>query len=92
MRRFIVLAGLFLGFGCALYAQAVDTTVCAVMKNPAAFNGKIVRIKGTVVAGFDEFVIKDATQDPHCGYPVDAIWLAPIRRERRVRRDRPRCS
>ncbi len=76
MRRFIVLTGLFLGFGCALYAQAVDTTVCAVMKNPAAFNGKIVRIKGTVVAGFDEFVIKDATQDPHCGYQVDGIWLA----------------
>jgi hypothetical protein len=49
--------------------------VCDVVKNPEALNGKIVRIKGTVVAGFDEFVIKDAT-DPNCGYPVNAIWLA----------------
>ena len=28
----------------------------------------MVRIKGTVVAGFDEFVVEDAT-DPNCGYP-----------------------
>jgi hypothetical protein len=65
------------GFGCDLYAQAaapVDTTVCDVVKKPQAFDGKIVRIKGTVVAGFDEFVIKDST-DPNCGYPVNAIWL-----------------
>jgi hypothetical protein len=52
----------------------VDTTVCDVMKKPAAFDGKIVRIKGTVIAGFDEFVIADAT-DPNCGYMVNAIWL-----------------
>jgi hypothetical protein len=53
----------------------VDTTVCDVVKKPQAFNGQIVRIKGTVVAGFDEFVIKDST-DSNCGYPVNAIWLA----------------
>ena len=44
---------------CGLYAQVVDTTVCDVLKNPKSFDGKIVRIKGTVVAGFDQFVVKD---------------------------------
>ncbi len=65
------------GFSCDLYAQAaapVDAAVCDVVKKPQAFDGKIVRIRGTVVAGFDEFVIKDST-DPNCGYPVNAIWL-----------------
>ena len=52
----------------------MDTTVCDVVKKPEAFDGKIVRIKGTVFAGFDEFVIKDAT-DPNCGFTVNAIWL-----------------
>jgi len=76
------------GFGCDLYAQAgaapaaasqaagpVDTTVCDVVRKPQAFDGKIVRIKGTVIAGFDEFVIADST-DPNCGFMVNAIWLA----------------
>jgi hypothetical protein len=79
MKRGLILACMIsFGFGCDLYAQVaapVDTTVCDVVKKPQAFDGKIVRIKGTVVAGFDEFVIKDAT-DPDCGYPVNAIWLA----------------
>jgi hypothetical protein len=35
----------------------------------------MVRIKGTVVAGYDEFVIEDAT-DPQCGFQVNAIWLS----------------
>jgi len=65
--------------GCGLRAQApaqvVDTTVCDVVKKPAPFDGKMVRIKGTVVAGLDEFVIKDAA-DPNCGFQVNAIWLA----------------
>jgi hypothetical protein len=52
----------------------VDTTVCDVVKKPEAFDGKIVRIKGTVFAGLDEFAIKDAT-DPNCGFTVNAIWL-----------------
>jgi hypothetical protein len=78
MKRFIVLIGLLLAFECGLHAQAaapVDTTVCDVVKNPASFDGKMVRIKGTVVAGFDEFVIKDAA-DPNCGFQVNGIWLS----------------
>jgi hypothetical protein len=62
-----------LGFTCCLYAQAVDTTVCEILNNPQSFNGKIVRIKGTVVAGFDQFVVKGAD----CGINVNKnIWLS----------------
>jgi hypothetical protein len=82
MKRFIVLMGLLMAFESGLHAQAaappaapVDVAVCDVVKSPASFDGKMVRIKGTVVAGFDEFVIKDAT-DPNCGYLVNGIWLS----------------
>ncbi len=75
MKRCFILACLVFGYGCSLGAQVMDATVCDVVKKPQAFDGKIVRIKGTVVAGFDEFVIKDST-DPNCGYPVNAIWLS----------------
>ena len=78
MKRSLILACMIsIGFGCTLHAQVaapVDVAVCDVVKKPQAFDGKIVRIKGTVFAGFDEFAIKDST-DPNCGYPVNAIWL-----------------
>jgi hypothetical protein len=62
-----------LGFSCCIYAQAVDTTVCEILNHPQSFNGKIVRIKGTVVAGFDQFVVKGAD----CGINVNKnIWLS----------------
>jgi hypothetical protein len=74
MKRFSVLALFVFVCACGLHAQAVDTTVCAIVKNPKSFDGKIVRIKGTVVAGFDDFIVKD-TSGP-CGFPVDGIWLS----------------
>ena len=62
-----------LGISCCLYAQAVDTTVCEILNHPQSFNGKIVRIKGTVIAGFDQFVVKGAD----CGINVNKnIWLS----------------
>jgi hypothetical protein len=62
-----------LGFSCCLYAQAVDTSVCDILNNPVSFNGKIVRIKGTVAASFDQFVVKGAD----CGINVNKnIWLS----------------
>jgi hypothetical protein len=60
--------------GAGQAATPVDTTVCDVVRKPEAFDGKIVRIKGTVFAGLDEFAIKDAA-DPNCGFTVNAIWL-----------------
>jgi hypothetical protein len=73
MKRVLVLALFVCTCACGLYAQAVDTTVCAVLKNPKSFDGKIVRIKGTVVAGFDQFIVKDSSP---CGLQVDGIWLS----------------
>lgn len=62
-----------LGFSCCLYAQAVDTTICEILDHPQSFNGKIVRIKGTAVASFDQFVVKGAD----CGINVNKnIWLS----------------
>jgi hypothetical protein len=79
MKRWLVVALTILGWGCSLgaqaFAQVVDATVCDVVKKPAAFDGKMVRIKGTVVAGFDEFAIKGVA-DPNCGFPVNVIWLS----------------
>ena len=54
-----------------LQAQIVDTTVCDVLANPQSFDGKVVRIKGVVIAGFEEFAIKGSG----CNQAVNAIWL-----------------
>ncbi len=75
MKRCLVVACLIFSFGLGLHAQVVDVKVCDVVKSPASFDGKMVRIKGTVEAGFDQFFIRDAT-DPNCGYQVDGIWLS----------------
>ncbi len=78
MKRALFLFGLILALGCGLHAQAaapVDTTVCDIVKKPASFDGKMVRLKGTVIAGFDEFAVEDAA-DPNCGFQVDVIWLS----------------
>jgi hypothetical protein len=56
----------------SLHAQAVDTTVCDILKNPQSFDGKTVHIKGTVSSNFDEFIIK--AED--CKYHIGGIWLA----------------
>jgi hypothetical protein len=55
----------------SLAAQILDASVCEILANPQSFDGKIVRVKGMVSAGFDEFVVKDAT----CNQAVNAIWL-----------------
>src|SRR5450756_157615 len=52
-------------------AESVDTTVCDILASPQSFDGKKVRIKGTVFAGLDEFVVRD----PSCGARTNAIWL-----------------
>ena len=74
MKRLLALVPVFALMVCAacVHAQATDTTVCAVLKNPKAFDGKMVRIKGTVVTGLDQFVLSDGD----CGKQVSSIWLA----------------
>jgi len=46
-------------------------SICDVLADPVAYNGKMIRVKGvTAVAGLDEFVVKDSG----CNSP-GAIWL-----------------
>jgi hypothetical protein len=71
MKRLLVI-GLVCAFSCCLHAQVVDTTVCDILKNPQSFNGKIVRVKGTVTAGLAQFVIKGTG----CHQHVSDIWLS----------------
>jgi len=72
MKRFLAIA-FVCAFSCCLYAQVVDATVCEILKNPVAFNGKIIRVKGTVVAGFDQFVVKGIGCPPAGN---NNIWLS----------------
>jgi hypothetical protein len=51
----------------------VDTTVCEILKNPQSFNGKIVRVKGTAVASFDQFAVKGTGCDTTVN---NNIWLS----------------
>src|SRR5438132_3767916 len=53
-------------------AQIMDSTVCDILANPQSYNGKIVRIKGIVIAGFEEFAVKGSG----CNQAVNALWLA----------------
>src|ERR1035437_2513967 len=71
MKRLAVL-GLVCVFSCCLHRQVADTTVCDILKNPTSFNGKMVKIKGTVSADFDQFVVKG----PDCRVRVSGIWLS----------------
>jgi len=71
MKRLLGFAAIVALAAGSLHAQAVNATVCDVLKNPAAFDGKTVTIKGTVVAGFDQFVISDG----NCAQDVNGIWL-----------------
>ncbi len=76
MKRLCILVLFFCAAACILQAQAavqpVDTTVCDVLSHPQSFDGKIVRIKGTVQAGFDQFII----MGDDCGQQVNGIWLS----------------
>lgn len=71
-KTFVVVAAFCAFLAPSSRAQVTDTTVCEILANPASFDGKIVRIQGTVLAGFDDFVILG----PGCNQSVNAIWLS----------------
>lgn len=73
MKRILLLIGLMicLTIPSSLSAQVVDSTVCDILANPQSYDGKIVRVKGVVIAGFEEFAI----EGPGCNQVVNAIWL-----------------
>ena len=62
----------FLMIPLSLSAQVVDSTVCDIIANPQSFDGRIVRIKGIVIAGFEEFAVKGSG----CNQMVNSIWLS----------------
>lgn len=55
-----------------LAAQITDASICEILANPQSFDGRAVRVKGTVIASFDEFALQDAG----CNQLINAIWLA----------------
>jgi hypothetical protein len=72
MRRLLLLFSVVVAMTSPLLAQIVDASVCEILASPESFDGKSVRVKGFVAAGFDEFALKDAT----CNQAVNGIWLA----------------
>jgi hypothetical protein len=72
VKRLLVLLLFFSATAGPLAAQVVDVSVCDILANPQSFDGKMVRVKGLVTAGFDEFLVKDA----ECNQLINAIWLA----------------
>lgn len=72
MKHLLVIAALGAALCGSAVAQVTDASVCEILKAPQSFDGKMVRIKGTVAAGLDQFVIKGEG----CGQSVNAIWLA----------------
>ncbi len=72
MRRFLALLFFCSATTGYLTAQITDASVCDVLASPQSFDGKIVRIKGMVTAGFDQFVL----QDTACNQAINAIWIA----------------
>lgn len=73
MKRILLFIGLMscLTIPSSLSAQVVDSTVCDILANPQSYDGKIVRIKGLVIAGFEEFAVEGSG----CNQMVNAIWL-----------------
>lgn len=69
-RILIAIVCLLIGAGAAS-AQIVDARLCDILAHPMDFNGKMVRVTGTVAAGFDEFIIRDTS----CKQSVNALWL-----------------
>ncbi len=61
---------LLLAAPCA--AQVVETTVCEILANPAAFEGKTVRLRGHVMLQLEDFSITEMCPGKS---EAGAIWL-----------------
>ncbi len=68
-KLFVILC--LLSAAATVSAQAVDAKICDILAHPSSFDGKIVRVTGTAIAGFDEFVLKDAS----CRQAINSIWI-----------------
>jgi hypothetical protein len=61
-----------LSFTSVVLAQSepIDTTICEINKSPTAFSGKMLRIRGFVSSGFEDFTFHSKDCDRGTG-----IWL-----------------
>src|SRR5450631_2651457 len=48
----------------ATLQEPLATTVCDIIHNPAAFAGRIVKVRATVASGFESSTIVDANDKP----------------------------
>lgn len=71
MKRVLIVMVCLLMVAAAAGAQTIDAKVCDILAHPKDFDGKMVRVTGTVAAGFDEFILRDTS----CKQSVNAIWL-----------------
>ena len=69
---FFVLAGLLCGrYSAGAQAGPVDLPACELKKSPKTFDGKLVRVRGTLSVHFEDFSL----EIPNCDSP-QGIWLA----------------
>jgi hypothetical protein len=66
-----LLSAAYLSTPSFLPAQT-ETTVCKILLNPESFNGKLVKIKAVVIAGYEKFELKGS----NCNQMVNSIWLS----------------
>jgi hypothetical protein len=69
--RYLILASFCFFVDGSAAVQIADASVCEILANPPSLDGKIVRVKRTVVAGFEEFVVRGSG----CNQAVNAIGL-----------------
>jgi hypothetical protein len=57
--------------GISMAEEPLQTSLCEITKDPAAYDHKLVRVSGTVFRGFEGFVIRDRS----CREKSADIWL-----------------
>lgn len=55
----------------------IATSLCDVLRSPADYDGKIVRVRGTVLAGFEIFAVRDLV-DADCRVSLQYAGAGPV--------------
>lgn len=74
MRKWVWICAIFVAAAgtCAQGDGVIDATVCTILADPVAYNGKMVRVRGRIVTGFEFFDIRGK----ECGQPINSITLS----------------
>ena len=57
--------------------KPIATSLCDVLRSPADYDGKIVRVRGTVVAGFEIFAVRDPVS-ADCRVSLEYAGAGPV--------------